>query len=149
MKSTIKILGVATFSLLSLTNVFAKQFVNQLDQLDQFTDEQLIITNVEVGNNISTESETALFLPSEVMNVNVKNTIETIKEDFQIVSQQVEGYMPLVIDRTIEDVIVEDKSIIGQEMLSEEFELDFEKINSNSFSDFQNKLSVAVEEIKL
>ena len=129
MKSTIVYLGI-------LATMFVNTTVaNGIAKEDQNLDQDATELNL---NSVTATFETTLKKPevaseSEVsftgIVVNtVKSFEEIIEEDKNITEYKDEFYYPLILDRTIEEVIQEDNQIIESTMTNEVFPLDFELI---------------------
>lgn len=144
MKSTIIYLGI-------LATMFVNTTVaNGIAKEDQNVDQDAIELNL---NSVTTTFETTLKKPevaseSEVsftdLIVNTtKSFEEIIEEDKKITEYKDEFYYPLILDRTIEEVIKEDNQIIESTITNEVFPLDFEliRIHENALKSeaFKNK----------
>ncbi|WP_309614004.1 hypothetical protein [Flavobacterium sp.] len=125
MKSTIIFLGLVA---LSFTNANATtEFETQvLDQQESAT----LIIETSSNNEVSNETDTAIFNPASVVETTYVKTIEdVIAENKLITESQDETVQHLSIETTIEDRISEDNQIIESTISNEFFPLDFEKIN--------------------
>ena len=126
MKSTIIFLGLVA---LSFTNANATtEFETQvLDQQESAT----LILETSSNNEVSNETDTAIFNPASVIETTYVKTIEdVIAENKLITESQDETVQHLSLETTIEDRISEDNQIIESTISNEFFPLDFEKINS-------------------
>jgi hypothetical protein len=126
MKSSIIILGLVA---LSCTNANATtEFETQvLDQQESAT----LILETSSNNEVSNETDTAIFNPASVIETIYVKTIEdVIAENKLITGSQDETLQYLSIETAIEDRISEDNQIIESTTTNEFSPLDFEKINS-------------------
>ncbi len=126
MKTTIIFLGLVA---LSFTNANATtEFETQvLDQQESAT----LILETSSNNEVSNETDTAIFNPASVIETTYVKTIEdVIAENKLITESQDETVQHLSLETTIEDRIAEDNQIIESTISNEFFPLDFEKINS-------------------
>ena len=126
MKTSIIILGLVA---LSFTNANATtEFETQvLDQQESAT----LILETSSNNEVSNETDTAIFNPASVIETTYVKTIEdVIAENKLITESQDETLQHLSLETTIEDRISEDNQIIESTISNEFFPLDFEKINS-------------------
>ncbi len=125
MKTSIIILGLVA---LSFTNANATtEFETQvLDQQESAT----LIVETSGNNEVSNETDTAIFNPASVIETNYVKTIEDIIAENKLITEsQEETFQPLTLETTIEDRINEDNQIIESTISNELFPLDFEKIN--------------------
>lgn len=145
-KSTIIYLGI-------LASMFVNTTVaNGIEKVQNQNDDQ-----VSVVSNLDTTSENyevTLKKPEVTLEVEISFTdlaINTIKSDEEIIREDKvitefteELVQPLVIDRTIEEVIKDDKQIIESNLTDETFPLDFELIRKyeNALKNEEFKKSV-------
>ena len=124
MKSSIIFLGLVALSFTN-ANATTKFETEVLDQQESAT---LIL---EASNNeVSNETDTAVFNPNSVIKTTYVKTIEeVIAENKLITESNEEAVQPLSLDTTLEDRINEDNQIIESTISKEFFPLDFEKIN--------------------
>jgi hypothetical protein len=149
MKTSIKILVIVTLGFINVSNASVNEvFESQLEN------EQLItafVSSNQFEDSSKVNVEQLYFSPSNVLSTYHSSTLDEIKEFNEIIEAEKFEYQPLCIDRTLEDVILEDNQIIESTETTISYPLDFEKINRNSnrFPNSQNVTSLKVEEMKL
>jgi hypothetical protein len=149
MKSSIKFLAIVTLSFVTVSNAS----VNEVFQTQ--TENEQLLSAVVCNNQLEDSSVVAIeplyFSPSNVLATYHSSIVDEIKMDNEVVQAETIEYQPLCIDRTLEDVILEDSQIIESIVSTETYPLDFEKINKNMkrFPMSENKTSLKVEEMKL
>jgi hypothetical protein len=140
MKTTIIFLGVAAFS---FTNIIAANELKEqtFDKQQEFTaavlenisqENGLIAKNQEFLKNIEgiDTNDTAIFNPTSVVKPSNVKTMEEIISENNLITETTEVvYLPITLEKTIEDSIVEFNQIIESNDTNEVYPLDFEKIN--------------------
>jgi hypothetical protein len=149
MRTSIKILGIVALSFVTFSNASAKEVFQPQLENEQFI--TTLVSNNQLEVSSVTSVEPLYFSPSNVLTTYHSSILDVIKMDNEIIQAETEDYQPLCIDRTLEDVILEDNQIIESSVSTETYPLDFEKINKNvkRFPMSDNKTSLKVEEMKL
>ncbi|MDN3677780.1 hypothetical protein QWY90_10710 [Flavobacterium paronense] len=125
-KTSIIFLGLVVLSFTN-TNATTEFETQVLDQQESAT----LILETSSNNEVSNETDIAIFNPSAVIETTYVRTIENvIAENKLIIESKEETVQPLSIETTVEDSIDEDNQIIESTVSKEFFPLDFEKINS-------------------
>lgn len=133
-------------ALVTLLSTFS--FANAAGRADQDIAETVQTYSVASDDNLKKPElnleEEMKFIDS-VASISVENQnpiAYRIEENKQIIEAEAETFMPLYLDRTIEDVIREDNQIIESNLVNETFPLDFQLINkyenANKNADFKN-----------
>ncbi|PZO26934.1 MAG: hypothetical protein DCF13_12840 [Flavobacteriaceae bacterium] len=149
MRTSIKILGIVALSFVTFSNASAKEvFQPQLENEHLLS---AVVCNNQLEDSSVVAIEPLYFSPSNVLATYHSSIVDEIKMDNEVVQAETIEYQPLCIDRTLEDVILEDSQIIESIVSTETYTLDFEKINKNMkrFPMSENKTSLKVEEMKL
>ena len=141
MKTSIIFLGLVALSFTN-ANAATKFETEVLDQQESAT---LILE--ASSNEVSNETDTAVFNPNSVIKTTYVKTIEdVIAENKLITESKEEAVQPLSLDTTLEDRIEEDNQIIESTISKEFFPLDFEKINSKTqCSKVYNNATITVD----
>jgi len=149
MRTSIKILGIVALSFVTFSNASAKEVFQPQLENEQLISAVVSNNQLEVGLPVTVEPH--YFSPSNVLATYHSSILEEIKVNNEIIQAEMSEYQPLCIDRTLEDVIVEDNQIIESTVSTESYPLDFEKINKSvkRFPMSENKTSLKVEEMKL
>ena len=139
MKSTIIFLGliVFPFATTKAANVFKSQDLDQqelstLNLENPQPEYQLVSINQKTASNTDEDNtnDTIIFNPSSVINSNKTKLIEEVIAENQLITvTPMENFLPLSIERTIEDYISEENKIIESNISNEVYPLDFKKIN--------------------
>ena len=125
-KTSIIILGLVAFS---FTNANATtEFETQVLDLQESASLNVVTSS---KNEVSNETDTAVFNPNSVIKTtNVKTIEDVIVENKLITESPEETVQPLSLEITVEYRIDEDNQIIESTVSKESYPLDFERINS-------------------
>lgn len=156
MKTTFIYLGIAIIALTTKGNAtqikfqgLDKQKITIINDDSLKQNKSLVALNKSPKTTSDSEGS-VIFYPDTVLNSNKVITIkDVIAENKLVIDNQEEEYQPLSIEFSVEDIINENNRIIESQLTTDEYYLDFEKINCSPNCFQMNNNAIKTTDLKL